>query len=249
MSSALVQPPGFEQDAVGYADLAYVVKRRGQLHRFGFLVGQADRIGDQARIARHADQVVAGLLVAELAGARQAQQRFLLAFADFLRGVLHHAFEQPLAVLERELLAPQRDQVAAAREALARVDRLDEEIGDPRVKRRIADLAVVVHGDHDHRHVFVPGQRAQALDEFDAVHVGHRVVDQHEVGNVLGCPDDSVHRTPERLHDNPVVQAAHDLLENCAPGRLVVDHHDRILHCGQNMDLGGAHAKSPPSPI
>jgi vacuolar-type H+-ATPase subunit H len=78
--------------------------------------------------------VVAGLLVAELARAREAQQRLLLALAHLARRVLDHVLEQARG-LQHEVLAAQREQVAAAREAFARVDRLGEEVGNAGVER------------------------------------------------------------------------------------------------------------------
>jgi hypothetical protein len=184
-------------------------------------------------------------LVAELAGPRQAQQGLLLALADLLRGVLDHAFEQALPVLQRQVLAAQRDQVAAARQALARIDGLDQEIGDARIQGRIADLAIVMDRDHHHRHVLVTGQAAQPAHELDAVHVGHRVVHQHQVGDVLGGPQHGVDRALERLHDDAVVQPAHHLFEDGAAGRLVVDDDDRILERRQHVDLRLVHGLSP----
>ena len=200
------------------------------------------RVGDEARVARHADQVVAGLLVAELAGAREAQQRLLLALAHLARRILDHVLEQAAAVLQRELLAAQRQQVAAARQALARVDRLGEEVGDAGVERGVAHLAVVVHRDHDDRHVLVARQRAQALHELDAVHVRHHVVDQHQVGDVARGPHHRVDRAREALDRDALVEAAHDLLEDGAAGRLVVDHHDRVARRRQHPHLRLGHA-------
>jgi hypothetical protein len=186
--------------------------------------------------------VVAGLLVAELAGAREAHQRLLLAVAHLARRLLDHALEEPPLVFQRQLLPAQREEVPAARHALASVHRLDEEIRDPRVERVVAHLAVVVRGDHHDRHVLVAGQRAQALGELDAVHLRHHEVDQHQVGDVARGPHHRVHRPAEALHQHPVVQRAHDLLKDGAAGRLVVDHHHGIARCRQHEKLRFGHA-------
>ena len=95
-----------EQDLVGDADLADVVQRRGELDGFRLVVVETDRVGDEARVARHADQVIAGFLVAKFARAREAQQRLLLALAHFTRRVLDHVLEEAAAIFERELLPP-----------------------------------------------------------------------------------------------------------------------------------------------
>src|SRR5207302_11462470 len=113
-----------QQDMVGNADLADVVQRRGELDGLRLVVLEAERPGDQARIARHADQMVAGLLVAKFTRPRKPQQRFLFALAHFLGRVLHHVLEQAPPVLERERLTAQRQQIPAARKALARCRKL-----------------------------------------------------------------------------------------------------------------------------
>ena len=181
------------------ADLADVVQRRGELDRLRLLRVQADRLGDQARVARHADDVVAGFLVAELAGVREAEQRLLLALPHLVRRLLDHALEQPALVLQRELLPAQREQVPAAREAFARVDRLGQEVRDPGIERGVAHLPVVVHGDHHDRHVRVFGQQAEPADELDAVDLRHLVVDQDQVRGVGRRPAHRVDRALERL--------------------------------------------------
>jgi hypothetical protein len=255
----VVQLGGLEQDLVRDADLADVVQRRGELDGLHLLAVQADGGGDEARVARHADQVVAGLLVAELARAGEAQQRLLLALPHFARRILDHVLEQAAPVLERELLAAQGEQVAAARQAFARVHRLGEEIGDAGVERGVAHLAVVVHRDHDDRHVLVARQSAQALHELDAVHVGHHVIDQHQVGNVAGGPHHRVDRPGEALDRHALVQAAHHLLQDGASGRLVVDHHHgvarrrqrphlRLGHWSPVVQRGGLPGKAYPPP-
>src|SRR5437764_1784332 len=43
------------------ADLADIVQRRGKLDGLGLVVAEAHRAGDEARVPRHADQVVTGL--------------------------------------------------------------------------------------------------------------------------------------------------------------------------------------------
>jgi hypothetical protein len=226
----------------GNADLADVVQRRGELDGLGLVAVEPDRARDEARIARHADQVVARLLVAELAGAGQPEQRLLLALAHLARGVLHHVLEQAPAVLERELLPAQGKQVAATRQALARVDRLGEEIGDARVERRVTHLAVVVNRHHHDRHVLVARQRAQALHELDAVHVRHHVVDEHQVGDVARRPDHGIDRPGEALDRDALVEAAHHLLQDGPAGRLVVDHHDGVPRRRQDPHLRLGHS-------
>ena len=230
-----------QQDMVGDADLADVVQRRGELDGLRLVVFEAERPGDQARVARHADQVIAGLLIAELARPRKPQQRFLFPLAHVLGRVLDHVLEQAPPVLERELLAAQRQQVPAARQAFARVDRLGQEVGDPGIERRVTHLAVVVHRHHHDRHVLVAGERAQALHELDAVHVRHHVIDEHQVGNVPRRPDHGVHGTCEAFHADALVYAANHLLQDRAAGRLVVDDHHRVARRRQHPHLRLGH--------
>ncbi len=240
-----VELVSLEQDLVGDADLADVVQRRGELDRLRLVVLESQSVGDQPRIARHADQVVARLFVAEFAGAGKAQKGLLFALPHLARCILDHVLEQPPAVFQHQVLAAQCEQVAATRQALARVHRLGEEVGDAGIERRVAHLAIVVHRHHHDRHMLVARQRAQALHQFDAVHVRHHVIDQHQVGDVARRPDHRVHRAGEALDHHALIKAAHHLLENGATGRLVVDHHDRVLRRRQDPHLRLRHDPSP----
>ena len=65
--------------------------------------------------------------------------------------------------------------------------------------------------------MLVARQGAQALDELDAIHVRHHVVDQHQVGNVPRRPDHRVDGAREPFNPDALVDAAHHLLENSPP--------------------------------
>ena len=238
----IAQTSRLEQDLVRNADLADVVQRRRQLDGLGLVALQPDRVGNEARVARHAHQVIARFLVAELARARQAHERLLLPVAHLARGVVDHGFQQAPPVLQRQLLPAQRQQVAAARHAFARVHRLDEEVGDAGVERVVAHLAIVVRRHHHDRHVLVAGQRAQALGELDAVHVRHHVVDQHEVGDVARRPHHGIDGAPEPRHRHALVERAHHLLENGAAGGLVVHHHRGVARHRKHVNRRLRHA-------
>ena len=176
-------------------------------------------------------------------GLGEPEQRLLLALAHLGGRLLDHPLEQPPLVLERELLATERQQVPAAREAFARVDRLGQEIRDPGIERGVAHLPVVVHGHHDHRDVRVLGHETEPPDELDAVDLRHLVVDQDEIRGVGGGPAHRVDRALERLDRDVHVDAADDFLENGAAGRLVVDDHDRVLDGRDCPDPGPRHQR------
>jgi hypothetical protein len=129
-----VQACRFQQYLVRYAYLADVVQGGRALNGLNVVGVHAYGLGDQGRIPRHANHMVSGFLVAKLTGAGQPDQGLSLALPDFPRGILNHAFEHPPAVFKYELLAPQGDQVAAARHAFARVDGLVEKVGYPCIR-------------------------------------------------------------------------------------------------------------------
>ena len=114
---------------------------------------QAEMLPDQRRVLRHPHQVIAGRLVAELAGLRELGQRFELALVDLGDRFVDLVLEHARLVRQHDLVAPQLEEVGAARARFVIVERLDQEVGGAGLERVVADLAVVDDGDHHDRHV------------------------------------------------------------------------------------------------
>ena len=96
---------------------------------------------DQRRVLGHAHQVIAGRLVAELAGLGELGERLELALVDLGDRLVDLVLQHPRLVGQHDLVPAQLEQVGAARARLVLVERLDQEVGGAGFERVVADLA------------------------------------------------------------------------------------------------------------
>ena len=181
--------------------------------------------------------MVAGRLVAELAGLGELGQRLELALEDLGDRLVDLVLEHARLVGQHDLVPAQLEQVRAARARLVLVEGLDQEIGGAGFERVVADLAVVDDGDHDDRDVDAVGQCAQLLDELDAVELGQLVVGQHDVDAVVAREFERARRRVEELEVQLAVDLAHDLGEQQAAREEVVDDQDGIALRAREREL------------
>ena len=92
------------------------------------------------------------------------------------------ALEVGRALGQQQLLAAQGQQVAGAGAELEMVDRAQQEVGGAGLERAVAELAVLVDGDDDDRHVDQRRPAAQGAHEAGAVHVRHVEVGDDQIG-------------------------------------------------------------------
>ncbi len=184
----LGQRAGLHQHRIGDGDLAHVVQRGGHLDGANFVLGQAQLLGDQPGHVRHALEVGAGAAVTVLDCPGQARQGLALALLHLVHARQQALLQRHGALLDVLALLAQLQQVAAAGPQLARAHRLDQEIDHPGFQRGLADRLVADHGDQDDRDVPVQGQAPEATGELQAVHPGHAVVEQQQVGAVDLAP-------------------------------------------------------------
>src|SRR6185437_16548323 len=85
------------------------------------------------------------------------------------------------ALLELDLLVPQRQEVARAHAELVMIDRAQKEVGGPGLERLVAQVAVLVSGDDDHRYIGASRDGAEAADELGAVELRHVEIGDEEV--------------------------------------------------------------------
>ena len=100
---------------------------------------QAQMLADQRGVLGHANQMIAGGLVAEFAGFGELQ-RFQLALVDLGDGLVDLVLQHACLIGKHDLVAAQLEQIGAARARLVLVERLDQEIGGARFESGIADL-------------------------------------------------------------------------------------------------------------
>ena len=205
------EPAGFEQDLVGDADLADVVHRRGQFDAVALLRCQAKGLGDEPGVFRHADDMVAGFLVAVFTRLGQAQQGFVFPHADFRRRVGDAFFQPAGAFLDDLGLAALGEQVAAAGQAFVAVHWLGEEVRGPGLQYPLAAGVIVLPGEHQQGQFAARGQAPHPLDE-------HVIVDILEPG--IG--NDHVSAVPVEPG-----QAGFGLLEYL-DGQMLIDGMDEI---------------------
>lgn len=82
----------------------------------------------------------------------------------------------------------QLEHVAQPRLELAPVDRFGEKVACAAVERVVAHVALVAGGDHQDGQIVAVAVRADAADELQAVHLGHHVIDDDEVGLIGQAP-------------------------------------------------------------
>ena len=230
--------PSFSRIGVGDADLADVVHRRGDFEHVHRLRAEAEVLADQRRVLRHARQVIAGVLVAELAGLGELGERLELALVDLGDRLVDLVLQHARLVGQHDLVAAQLEQVGAAGARLVVVERLDQEIGGAGLERVVADLAVVDDGDHDDRHVDAMGQGAQLLDELDAVELGQLVIGEDDVDAVVARELERARRRVEQLEVQLAVDLADDLREQQAAAEQVVDDQDGVALRPREREFG-----------
>ena len=194
-------------------------------------------LADQRGILRHPHQVIAGRLVAELAGLGELAERFELALVDFGDRLVDLVLQHARLVREHDLVAAQLEQVRAAGARLVIVERLDQEVGRAGFERVVADLAIVDDGDHDDRHVDAMRQCAQLLDELDAVELGKLVIGEDDVDAVVARELQRARRRVEQLEVQLAVDLPDDLGEQQAAREQVVDDQDGIALRAREREL------------
>ena len=125
-------------------------------------------------------------------------------------------------------MAAQFQQVCAAGTRLVFVQRFDQEVGGAGFERVITDLAVVDHGDHNHRHVHAMRQRTQLLDQLDAVELWQLVVGEYDVDAVVAGELECAGRGVEEFEIEAAIDLPDDLRQQQPAGKQVVDDHHGI---------------------
>jgi hypothetical protein len=133
---------------------------------------------------------------------------------------------------------PQLEQVGAAGAGLVLVERLDQKIGGAGFERLVTHLAVVDHRDDDDRHVDAVRQRAQLLDELDAVELGQLVVGEDDVGAVVARELERPAGRVEELEVQLAVDLPDDLGEQQPAAEEVVDDQHRVALGAGERQLG-----------
>jgi hypothetical protein len=235
--SSGVRRPGLSRIWIGRPHLADVVHRRGFQQQFLLRRRQSKLLGDEAGVVRHAQQVAAGFRVAVFRRARQAQDGFLFAGGD-LGGGLCHFGGQPLGAIG-ELLAAlaQGKEILHPGREFDLVHRLGQEVLGAELEGAMADVALGVGRHHDHRHLGPVGDQAQAADELEAVDHRHHVVEQDQVGLVVGAPGERRHRIRHAFH-----LRAFQLQQEVAEQRQVdgvVVYNEKSWHGAQGLMFSG----------
>ncbi|MGA3305827.1 MAG: hypothetical protein ABSC26_07460 [Stellaceae bacterium] len=174
-------------------------------------------------------------------GIDDAQQQ-LMAFAERIlvaaRFLDHPLLERGSARLEQQLLAAQRQEIARAHAEFVVIDRAQQVIGGAGLERLIAQVAVLIGGDDDHRHVDAGGNLADVTDEGGAVEFGHVEIGDDQIGR--RCRE-SVERAlrPVIGRDLDAFERASEPFQNLQIGQAVVDDGDGLeLHPGLRWQHG-----------
>ena len=183
--------------------------------------------------------MVAGRLVAELAGLGELGQRFEFALVDLAHRLVDLVLQHPRLVGQHDLVPPQFEQVGAAGPRLVLVERLDQEVRGAGLERVVADLAVVDDGDHDDRHVDAVRQCPQLLDELDAVELGQLVIGEDDVDAIVAREFEGARRRVEELEVQLAVDLADDFGEQQPAAEQVVDDEDGIALRAGERELRG----------
>jgi hypothetical protein len=193
---------------------------------------------DQCGVLRHAHEVIAGRLVAELASLGELRERLELALVDLGHRLVDLILQHSRLVRQHDLVSAQLEQVRASRARLVLVERLDEESRwRPAFERVVTDLAVVDDGDHDDRHVDAVRQGAYLLHELDAVELGKLVIGEDDVDAVVACELERARRRVEELEVELAVDLANDLGQQQPAREQVVDDENGVALGASEREL------------
>ncbi len=207
---------GFEQNHVGRADLANVVHRGGLQQQVLLILGQAQNAGNVLGIVRHAQNVRASFGVAVFSGFGQAKNGFSLLLHQLGGGLTHFCGQMLVAFVQRQ-------HVFGTCQKFGVVDRLVQKIGHANFKCLVAQLNLVVGGDHQHRGVGVAG--AKTLGQFGATQLRHHEIHHHQVGVVVQAPLQCQHGVRE-TNGLAVGQLQHQMFEQGDVHLHVINDHD-----------------------
>ncbi len=158
---------------------------------------------------------------------RSASSRVALAA---LKAPLQRA--RPLG--QEELLLTQLEQVPRPGDEFLMIDRALQEVGGAGLQRLQAEAALLVDGDDDDGNLGGPVELAEAADELRAVHAGHLVVGDDEIGRVRGEPLEGLLRLAESLRPHGVGNRSREPLEEVPVGNPIVEDYDerhfRMVH-------------------
>ena len=125
-----------QQHRIGNADLADVVHRGGHFEDVHGLGAQPEMLADQRRVLGHPHQVIAGGLVAKLAGLRELGQRFELTLVDLGDRLVDLVLQHARLIGQHDLVPAQLEQVGAPGARLVLVEWLDQEVGGAGLRAR-----------------------------------------------------------------------------------------------------------------
>src|SRR4029453_15309442 len=101
----------------------------------------------------------------------------------------------------------------------------------------VGEFGVVDDGDHDDRHVDAMRERAQLLDQLDAVELGQLVVGEDDIDAVVARELQRARRRVEELEVQLAVDLADDLGQQQAAREQVVDDQDGVALGAREREL------------
>ena len=141
--------------------------------------------------------------------------------------VLKLALEMDGATHDDELLLAHFQEVARAGEKLVVVHRALQEVSGAGLERAQAVAALLIDRDHHHRHVGAGGNRAEAAGELGAIEIGHLVVGDDEIGDVMIEPGKRLERIAEGANVGTLFDRSGELREDVPIGDSVVKNDDQ----------------------
>ncbi len=183
---------------------------------------------DEPRVFRHPVEVIAGRLVAELAGLGEFRQRFQLALVHFGDGLVDLVLQNARLVGQHDLVAAKFEQIGAAGARLVLVERLDQEVGSAGLEGVVADPAVVDHRDDDDRDVDAVREPADLLHELDAVEFRQLEIGEDHVDAVVPREFERAARRVEQFEIELAVDLPDDFGEQKAAAEEIVDDQDGV---------------------
>ena len=131
------------------------------------------------------------------------------------------------ALGQQQLLAAQGQEVTGPGAELEMVDRAEQEIGGAGLQRPVAELAVLIDGDHDHRHVDQRRPAAQGAHEAGAVHVGHVEIGDDQIRHHAAVErGQRLHRARERADRQTFLDRRGEACQDVAVGDAIIDDGD-----------------------
>ena len=136
---------------------------------------------------------------------------------------------------QKFLAGTQREHVAGARRKLDAVNRLGQKVVGASEQGLVTHFFLIIRRHHQDRNFIAAMQGAEGADEFQAIHIGHHVIDNNQIRHMLAAPVEGAQRVVEKDR-RTLTQLEHQSLDQGQVDITVINNQDRIHERSQRLN-------------